>query len=726
MFAHSCNFIGNRHDLVEHLRSVAGLAREFAAGFGGRDSAYYAGLWHDVGKFNPAFQEYLRRCESNPQARGRGPDHKGAGAVLAFNNCPPISLLMHGHHGGLRSLTETKNWVAERKGNAAVQRAIADARRVIPDLEPAMEIAMPAIATGDELATELYLRLLFSALVDADWLDTESHFEPGVSSQRLPPDVSLGTLWERFLNNQSALPHRTGSVVDDARNAVYVSAVMAADSDTGVFRLTVPTGGGKTLSAMAFALRHAIKHGLQRVIVASPYTSITEQTAQVYRDIFGTDGQGREVVLEHHSQATTPADMDADGDFHPARNRARLAAENWDAPIIVTTTVQLFESLFSNAPSRIRKAHRLAGSVIILDEAQSLPPRLLDPITDAIRQLTTWGRTTVVLSTATQPAFEELKPFADLNAVEIVPNPERWFDDLRRVEYEWRDGQPLPWGDAAQLLRDERQGLAIVNLKKDALKLLDFLEDPTALHLSTNLCGAHRRQVIGEVWERLSRGELCRLVSTQVVEAGVDLDFPFVMRAMGPLDAIIQAAGRCNREGSMERGRVLVFLPEGAGTPPGEYRTATGVARAVLGGGADLDDPAIAREHFRRLYDTLDTDVRQVQKRRQAFDFPEVAQRFRMIDDDTESVVIKDYYRTEAERDRVRSNINRLRSGESNRYLLRRLHPYMVSLYARKAMELKNRGLIEPLIDGIGVWHGGYDDVLGLLEAGTDPDDLVV
>ena len=725
MFAHSCNFIGNRHDLVEHLRSVAGLAREFAAGFGGRDSAYYAGLWHDVGKFNPAFQEYLRRCESNPQARGSGPDHKGAGAVLASRHCPPLSLLMHGHHGGLRSLTETKNWVAERTEDAAVQQAVADARRVIPDLEPAVEIAMPAIATGDELATELYLRLLFSALVDADWLDTESHFEPGVSSQRLPPDVSLGTLWERFLNNQRAMPHREGSIVDDARNEVYNCAVKAAERDTGVFRLTVPTGGGKTLSAMAFALRHAMKHNLQRVIVATPYTSITEQTAQVYRDIFGTDSQGRDVVLEHHSQAMASAETNTNGDFHPTRNRARLAAENWDAPIIVTTTVQLFESLFSNAPSRIRKVHRLTGSVIILDEAQTLALRLLDPITDAIRRLTRLGRTTVVLSTATQPAFEALKPFAGLNPVEIVPHADKWFNDLRRVEYEWRDRQPLPWEDAARLLREERQGLAIVNLKKDALKLLDALDDPTALHLSTNLCGAHRRQVIGEVRERLGRGDLCRLVSTQVVEAGVDLDFPFVMRAMGPLDAIIQAAGRCNREGSLGRGRVLVFLPEGTGTPPGEYRTAAGVARAVLGGGVDLDDPAVAREYFRRLYDTLETDARQVQKRRQAFDFPGVAQRFRMIDDDTESVVIETYG-NDAERERVRSDISRLRGGEGNRHLLRRLQPYTVSLYARRATKLRNRGLIESLTDGVGLWRGDYDEVRGLLETGIDPDDLVV
>ena len=723
MFAHSCNFAGDRHDLVEHLRAVADIARGFGVEFHGGDPAYYAGLWHDLGKFTPAFQAYLRSCEATPRARGRGPEHKGAGAVLAYQHIPPVALLIHGHHGGLRSGADTKNWVAERKNDGAVIDAIKAARNVIPGLEPTVPIATPG-AIETDLAAELYLRLLFSALVDADWLDTERHFHPDTSGERTPPDLSMGDLWERFKRNQQALPRRRGSVVDEARKAVYDSAVAAAERGQGVFRFTVPTGGGKTRSAMAFALRHAMKHGLQRVIVATPYTSITEQIAQVYRGIFGADAQGREAVLEHHSQAMA-ADTDADGDFHPERNRARLAAENWDVPIIVTTTVQLFESLFSNLTSCLRKAHRLAGSVIILDEAQTLPPRLLDPIVDALRQLTTWGRTSVVLSTATQPAFDAVTPFVGLRPVEIAPDPPRWFKALKRVDYEWRIDELTPWADAAQWLIDEPQCLAVVNLKKDAASLLDTLDDPDALHLSTNLCGAHRKNVIEEVRRRLSRGKPCRLVSTQVVEAGVDLDFPFVMRAMGPLDSIIQAAGRCNREGNLERGRVVVFQPEGAGTPPGTYRTASGVARAVLGGTPDMDDPAVAWEYFRRLYDTVSTDGGQIQERRMHFDFPETARRFRMIEEDTESVMIEDYG-TADERQRVRSDISRLRGGTGNRYVLRRLQPYTVSLYASKAAELREQGLIEPVADGIGVWRGRYDPVRGLVETGVDPDQLVV
>ena len=724
MFAHSCNFAGDRHDLVQHLRTVADLARSFGANFDAADPAHYAGLWHDLGKFHPDFQAYLRRCEAAPSARGYGPEHKGAGALLASQHLAPLSLLIHGHHGGLRSMADTKNWVAGSRGDGAVHAALEAARRAIPDLEPAGVITLPEGVEQDKSAAELLLRLLFSALVDADYLDTERHFDPERSIERTPPEVPLHELWARFERNHASLSHRPESVVDQARKSIHNSAIAAAEQPPGIFRLTVPTGGGKTLSGMAFALRHALRHGLKRVIVAAPYGSITDQTAKIYREIFGTDTQGRPVVLEHHSQATV--DEDESGDFHRGRVRTRLAAENWDVPIVVTTTVQLLESLFSNATSRMRKVHRLAGSVIIIDEAQAMPPHLLEPILDALRQLTTWGRSTVVLSTATQPTFEAIQPFANLNPVEIVPDPSRWFDALRRVTYEWSIDEASTWDAVAQRLRGKRQGLAVVNLKRDAFDLLDALDDPDALHLSTQLCGAHRIKVIQEVRDRLRQGQPCRLVSTQVIEAGVDLDFPFVLRALAPLDGIIQAAGRCNREGSLEKGRVIVFRPEGQGSPPGAYRTATQVAQEILGGGMDdLDNPKTAQEYFRRLFQTMPTDRERIQERRGHFDFPEVAQRFRMIDDDTESLVITDYG-TEEERQRVGGALRSLRDGAGGRYLLRELQPYIVSVRTRKANDLRQKGLVGPIANRIGVWRGRYDPVRGLMEAGMNPDDLVV
>lgn len=434
-----------------------------------------------------------------------------------------------------------------------------------------------------------------------------------------------------------------------------------------------------------------------------------------------------DAVLEHHSAARVPEDDR--GDFHNDTVWAKLAAENWDAPIIVTTTVQLFESLFSNSTSATRKLHRLARSVIILDEAQALPPHLLTPILDALRELSAHYGSTVVISTATQPAFESIAGFAQLGAREIVPAPERFFRDLARVKYEWRD-EPVGWDECARMMRAAPQSLAVVNTKRDALALLDALADPDALHLSTLLCGTHRRAVIDEIRSRLANGAPCRVVSTQVIEAGVDLDFPLVMRAMAPLDAIIQAAGRCNREGRLsEKGRVVVFTPRDGGLPSGVYRIGATVAAAILGNAGkdamDANDPALATHYFTRVFDTLDTDRERIQEKRRSFDYPQVAARFRMIDDETESVAV--LYGTETEKELTRERIDRLRTGApDSRALIRALQPYLVPVHARTAARFRARGLIREVITGIGEWLGEYDAVRGL--AADDPKltDLVV
>jgi CRISPR-associated endonuclease/helicase Cas3 len=511
--------------------------------------------------------------------------------------------------------------------------------------------------------------------------------------------------------------------VAQARHAIYEACLAAADQPPGLFRLTVPTGGGKTRSGMAFALRHALRHGQQRVIVAVPFITITEQIADVYRAIFEDEPASEPVVLEHHSGGLSGSE---DDDFHAHAVWARLAAENWDAPIIVTTTVQLFESLFGCGTSSSRKLHRLARSVVLLDEAQALPSHLLTPLLDALRELCVRYGTTVVLSTATQPAFEVIEPFAALPATEIVPEPARFFRALQRVEYDWRTATPVSWAEVAAWLRAEPQALAVVNTKRDALALLEALGDPDALHLSTLLCGAHRRQVIAEVRARLAAGAPCRLVSTQVVEAGVDLDFPLVARALGPLDGIIQAAGRCNREGRLTRGRVVVFQPAEGGLPPGAYRTAAGVTRALLGHGPlDLDDPDLARAYFRQLYQTVDTDAQRIQPWREAFDYPEVARRFRLIADDTTTVVAP--YGNTAERARVTGLVERLRRGAPDgRGILRALQPYLVTVRAQEAARYARQGLITPVAPGIGEWLGAYHPVHGLVGDDPTPDALVV
>lgn len=719
-FAHSKNSSGVRQGLVSHLENVAELAARFATSIGAATLGHYLGLVHDIGKFDPAFQRYLVACETGGAAApARGPDHKGAGALIAREHVGLTALLIDGHHGGLRSPVEVEGWLAARQQDPAVQEASRRAGELCPAVSVGPEAHLPAHVERDARAAELFLRLLFSALLDADFLDTEQHFRPERRRLRVG-SVSLHELWERFEHNQCRLPQNRDTV-GRARSAIYSAALSAAELSPGIFRLTAPTGAGKTRTSMAFALRHALRHDQRRIIVALPFITITEQTADVYRRIFEEDAGGEPVVLEHHSGAVR---SERDDDFHMGAVQARLAAENWDAPIVVTTTVQLFESLFARSTSACRKLHNVARSVIVLDEAQALPPHLLEPILDVLRELSIHYGTTVVLSTATQPAFEAIPAFAKIRAREIVPEPSALFAAVRRVRYEWCLDRVLGWDELSERMTRAAQALAILNTKGDALALLDALDDPNALHLSTLLCGAHRRRVIGEIRRRLAANEPCRLIATQVVEAGVDLDFPLVLRALGPLDAVIQAAGRCNREGRLERGEVVVFRGQGENTPPGVYRAASNLTLSLLSAEPDPDDPEIARAFFRRLYATVETDRDAIQSLRARLEYPEVARRFRMIDDETESVIVR--YGTRDERQLVESMVDCLRAGAAaTRVLLRRLQPYLVSVHVKQADQYRRLGMIAPIREGIGEWMGHYDDVRGLV-TDVNPDTFVV
>jgi CRISPR-associated endonuclease/helicase Cas3 len=373
----------------------------------------------------------------------------------------------------------------------------------------------------------------------------------------------------------------------------------------------------------------------------------------------------------------------------------------------------------------------LAGSVILLDEAQALPMGMLDPILSALRELCTHYGSTVVLSTATQPAFELIEPFRALPATEIVPKPERYFNALSRVTYEWRVDTQQTWAEVAEWMREEQQVLTIVNTKKDALALLDALNDPKALHLSTLLCGAHRRTVIREIKTRLQMGVPCRVVSTQVVEAGVDIDFPVVMRAFGPLDSIIQAAGRANREGRLPaKGRVIIFDPAEGGSPLGSYHLAKESTRTFLHGGApDMDDPASINQYFALYYPLDNPDKEGIQTLRKALNYPEVNQRFKLIDDDTVSVVVP-YTPNRTEIDQL---VEKLHNQWGNRRtILRQLQPYLVSLRSRQAKEYRQKGfIVDILIDEngrllVGEWTGSYDAMLGLSATDMDADQLII
>ena len=708
-YAHSENADGEFHSLAEHLESVASLARKFCESYcGGGDSAdiaFYAGLWHDVGKFNSEFQAYLRG------ELPKGPDHKAAGVKLAVQKCLPVGLIVQGHHGGLQAIRHLPGWLREKDSDPATEKALERARRIVQGLDSDKSLTIPKSVRSSELKSELWVRMVFSALVDADYLDTERHFEP-VKSESRRTKSDIPSLWRRFqVGYESQTAGATGTV-NDFRAKVYTACQEGAKKARGIFKLSAPTGSGKTMAGLGFALRHATEHSMQRVIVAVPFVSITEQTASTYRSLLKCDtSEADRVVLEHHSMFDEQEQVESQSE-----SWNKLASENWDAPIVVTTTVQLFNSLFSNKPRNTRKLHNLANSVIILDEVQTLPSKLLEPILDALKSLVEDYNSTVVLSTATQPALNAIRTFKDVNAIDLVPSSIVQSPVWRRVNYRWKIDTPWLWDQAANEMREYRQSLAIVNTKAAALSLLAALYDQDALHLSTLLCGKHRLDIINEVRRRLDNGEDCRVVSTQVVEAGVDFDFPFVMRALGPLDSIVQASGRCNRSGNSECGEVVIFQPaEDAGLPPGQYKTATDLTRIKFNAGSlDLHSYQAIEDYFSELFAIADLDAAKVQEARRDFDYPEVCKRFRMIEDDSVSAVITSYGDA-ADKDMLSEQIEMLRSRIGNpRRSLRKIQPWTVPIYERQLPQFLQDGLLAEIMPGIYEWYGNYNEKTGI------------
>lgn len=715
-YAHTPNAQGQWHDLVAHLRATAAQARAFAERFDAGELAYYAGLCHDIGKFRREFQHYLKACATGQRARSQ--PHALYGALYVEHQSSPFTLIqlafvIEGHHRGMRDMASLKAYLQSETLPPEVQTA---AESLLPELKQLPEI--PARFAQDLLAQEMLIRMLFSCLVDADYLDTERHFDPDRAAQRgQPPD--LATLWARFETNQNALLQSAPDTeVNRARRAIYEACLMAAAQPPGLFRLTAPTGGGKTRAALGFALKHALQHRLERVIVALPYTSIIDQTARVYREILGD-----EAVLEHHSA------LHWDDATEDALMRQKLLSENWDAPVIVTTFVQLLESLFSNKPSACRKIHRLVRSVMVLDEAQTLPVELLEPTMHALQQLVDAYGSTVVVCTATQPALEHQRLSGSLR--DIVPQPERWFNALRRVEY-CVEQEPLNREVLAERIAAESQVMVILNARRDAVEVVQTVREAYpdldgVYHLSTLLCPAHRWQVLTAVRERLARGQPCRLIATQVVEAGVDVDFPVVMRALGPLDRIVQAAGRCNREGRRAQGRVVIFELQGGRAPRGVYRTGIDEARIILRQpDVDLHMPRTYTEYFEKLFKNALLDKPKIQEKRQYLQFESVANAYRLITDETQPLVVL-HYDTAAVQRLLCEGRGRLQHGSlPPLYWYQHIQQYTVNLYRYELKLLRDRGLLqsEPEL-GLTLYAGEYDPLLGV-QSEIDPADLVV
>ncbi|MCC6747526.1 MAG: CRISPR-associated helicase Cas3' [Deltaproteobacteria bacterium] len=736
----------------EHLEEVARLAGQAASAFGFEEWGRLAGLWHDLGKYRNAFQRYLRG--ELPSA-----SHKWAGAAHAVSlphkaAAQLIALCIAGHHGGLPAWASGDRPATSHLSEAQQELDEALSGKVPPDLLAPPSIGVPPEATtilrrmnatDRQLYMELLARFLFSALVDGDYADTSAYYAPAEPAQRrnlVNQQASIPVLLARLDNHMAVLSARApDTAVNRERRVVLGACRRGATQPPGVFDLCVPTGGGKTLSAMLFALAHAREHRLRRVIVTLPYTSIIEQNAAVYADVLGPEN-----VLEHHSAWEEDDNLSRPGQSMPSASlrRQKLLTENWNSPVIITTSVQLLESLHANRAMRCRKLHNIAQSVIILDEVQTLPPHLLDATLDTLRTLVAGFGCSVVACTATQPALGRCESALTGrltherlgNIRSIVPDAAQSFTRLSRVRVRWPTDLAVPtsYESLASEAGGERQVLIVTHRRRDARDLARLLGND-ALHLSASMLPAHRSRVIADIKGRLSRAEPCRVVATQVVEAGVDLDFPVVYRALAGVDSLAQAAGRCNREGRLRaKGEFRIFV---APTPPprGVLELALAVTRKLASAGVpNLDDPALYRRFYEALYDLSDTDARGLTGLRSGAhsDFPEIAARYRLIESGWQIPVIVPWLGLP---ERVRRDIDRLRHGYTDGDALRRIRRATVNVERRLVGEWLGEGIVAmpkdfalPIL-ALETFPTLYDDRLGLDYLDTPslkPEDLVL
>lgn len=601
-YAHSvkCQPKSSWQTLSAHLLAVGDLAAEFAADFNAQELAGAAGQLHDLGKYTNEFQARLEG--------GARVDHSTLGAKKAIELYPQIGLLLAytiaGHHTGLAN-----GKIQDKQKKSSLDARLAAPLPILHDvweseLELLQKITLPkdfkSVAKRGMYQLSLLTRMVFSCLVDADFIDTDNFYRK--TEGKLPRNIhnypSLPALRDQL--NKVLSGFKADTLVKKLRSDILKHVQAQVNQQPGLFSLTVPTGGGKSLTSMSFALDHAIKHGMRRVIYVIPFTSIVEQNAAVFRNAFGKLGE--DAVLEHHS-----AFIDDPTKALESIEKRKLAMENWDAPVIVTTAVQFFESLFADRPSRCRKLHNIANSVIVLDEVQTLPLKLLRPCVTLLDELALNYKTSLILCTATQPALskEQGFPHGLENVRELAPEPIKLYQQLRRVNV--RHVGFLSDEALTEQFEENDQVLCIVNNRRHARALYQSIDHlPGTFHLTTLMYAKHRSEVLIKIRAALKNNQPCRVVSTSLIEAGVDVDFPLVLRAEAGLDSIAQAAGRCNREGlrSKEQSETRVFATENEDwAPPPELKQFAQVFRSVARKhGDDLLSLSAVEDYFKQLY----------------------------------------------------------------------------------------------------------------------------
>ena len=747
--AHLKNNLEDFHNLDDHLRCVGKSAekyiREANAELG--EQAKWAGLLHDLGKYRDEFQEYMK---SEGKIKSSSENHHAIyGAALASEKgWNLLAFTIAGHHAGLHNFEDLKNALTDNgKINYGLVNSIVledlcrkyenDRENEIDDKKKLPEIPQNISIPGfikDNFQFEFATRMIFSALIDADRYDTARHannWKMPETPKLNPTDLLRKLEKVRKFKSENAEKNGVDEKLLKLRNQIFADCLREAEKERGFFSLTVPTGGAKTLSAMAFALKHAEIYKMRRVIVVIPYLSIIEQNAEEYRNAFG-----KEVVVENHSAVEVEEKPDDEDDMNPLS----LITENWDAPIIVTTSVQFIESLFARKPAKCRKLHNIANSVVIFDEIQTLPVKLLEPLFSVWRELKENYGVSFVFSTATQPAFRKQNNFPNGSDKfdekhplrEITSNTKQIYKDLNRVTYDFSNfTKPQKWQEIAAQMQSESQILCVVNTRKHAFELWNELSGKIAeprehgiYHLSSAMCAEHRLQTIAEIKLRLQQNKNCQVVSTQLVEAGVDLDFPVLFRSIAPLDSIVQAAGRCNREGKLEKGRVKVFMPENNSLPKGIYKNATEITCTMnLDSETLANDYEIFSKYFHLLYQSNNTDQENIQKLRNEMKFKTISEKAKVIEKEGIGVIVQ-FGKSFGIIEEIRSRgINRNRNTEFVDFKKedwRKLQRFTVNLWETDFEKLQKLGQLRPLLEGKKIELfvldvGSYHNELGVL-----------
>lgn len=712
--AHSENTDGIVQTIKEHSLGVGNIMRKFAIAESFKDLYEYCGLIHDMGKYSCEFQRHI-------EGEIKKVKHSIYGALYARNNnLMEIALPIFGHHAGLPNIGKMNQDFMEEL-NTGDNRYADIHKRMEEDFDHSIKRPDDRAfkELSDILLQELFVRMIFSSLVDADSLDTEKHFFQRKNSSRISIQFNPDLLLEKLQRKLSALendPTKKGLIINGLRNEVRLYAESKANSPQGCFSLTLPTGLGKTLCSINWALHHAQSHrNIQRIIIVLPFISIIDQTAQELKAIFNENEI--DYVLEHHSNVIYSGDEGRDI-FDPRQ----LATENWEYPIIITTSVQFFESLFSNKRSACRKLHNIQDSIIIFDEIQSLPLYISEPTIKMLDNLRLLCRCSILFCTATQPDFRTRSGFSGIDHIEpLVKNPQYIFDKTRRVTYHSiNDYNEITISELAdKVMRKGTSALIVFNTKKKALlfyKEMIGCGKFKLFHLSTNMCPAHRKETIKKIKEELEKKGPIVVCSTQLIEAGVDLDFPSVYRELAPLESIIQSAGRCNREGKLRdengkftKGCVYLFTLTEPGQPSKQYRSWSEYANLLYKGKEDkLYTHDFYEEYYRKLIDNfVDTDKFKITEDRRQLNFQKVADKYRIIDNNTQPIFVYNYNdESRIIYDRIKGSIFITRQDRQE------LSQFCVQVY-EQFMKNNNCHIVEEPC-GIKVWYGRYDSNFGL------------